>query len=223
MPLASCLLSALSTFRYNERSRWDEVSKSVRTIAGIAHAAKAPTEIRLLNNCDPVLIGCEGSTGEELELILAQLSVEPSGQTPICTQLTEVIKRLKSMEYELISSNKIALLVIMTDGESSDGSIVDILKPLEGIPLQIIIRISTEEKEITDYWQDVNSELSLDIYVLNGYEYESTRVNSKNNWLTYGEPLHQIREFGIAVSGINTLSFRQLSKEDIKSICRLLL
>ena len=130
---------------------------------------------------------------------------------------------MKNMENELRRSQKVALLVIMTDGESSDGSIIETLKALEGFPVQVIVRISTEEKEVVDYWQNINSELDLDIYILEGYEWESNLVHTRNSWLTYGEPLHQIRAFGIAVPGVNTLSYRQLNKENIKSICELLL
>ena len=36
------------------------------------------------------------------------------------------------MEAELRASGKIALLIIATDGESTDGNVVDMLKPLEG-------------------------------------------------------------------------------------------
>lgn len=212
-----------TTCSFNDFSRWDEVAESVRVIAGLADAAKAPTEIRFLNNAQPIVIGTAEDKGDELERVTTQLAVEPHGQTPICAQLLEVITQVKGMENELRSSQKVALLVIMTDGESSDGSIIETLKALEGLPVQVIVRISTEEKEVVDYWQNINSELDLDIYVLEGYEWEANLVQNKNSWLTYGEPLHQIRAFGIAVPGVNTLSYRQLNKENIKGICELLL
>lgn len=176
-----------------------------------------------MNNAQPIVIGTAEDKGDELERVTTQLAVEPHGQTPICAQLLEVITQVKGMENELRSSQKVALLVIMTDGESSDGSIIETLKALEGLPVQVIVRISTEEKEVVDYWQNINSELDLDIYVLEGYEWEANLVQNKNSWLTYGEPLHQIRAFGIAVPGVNTLSYRQLNKENIKGICELLL
>ena len=204
-------------------SRWDEVAESVRVIAGLADAAHAPTEIRFLNDAQPVVLGSKEDKGDELARITTQLAVEPHGQTPICAQLLEVITQVKNIEDDLRKSQKIALLVIMTDGESSDGSIIETLKALEGLPVQVIVRISTEEKEVVDYWQNINSELDLDIYVLEGYEWEANLVSSKNSWLTYGEPLHQIRAFGISVPGINNLSYRQLNKENVKSICELLL
>ena len=58
----------------------------------------------------------------------------------------------------------------MTDGESTDESIIESLKPLEWLPIQIIDRNFTE---VAQYWQNVNSELDLDIYVLNGFEWEA--------------------------------------------------
>lgn len=40
-------------------------------------------------------------------------------------QIKGVIEKIQDMEKSLKKSNKIALLIIMTDGESSDGSIVE--------------------------------------------------------------------------------------------------
>ena len=51
------------------------------------------------------------------------------------------------------TSNKVALVVIMTDGESTDESIIESLKPLEWLPIQIIDRNFTG---VAQYWQNVN-------------------------------------------------------------------
>jgi hypothetical protein len=173
--------------RHENLSRWEEVAISVHIIASLADAAHCPTEVRLLNISEPVIVGQHEDGGEGLALIIEQLAVGPWGQTPICKQLNDVIKQLRSLETELRSSGKIALLIIMTDGESTDGSIIDVLKPLEGLPLQIIIRICTDESDVTEYWQHINAQLDLDIYVLDDLETEATVVDESNGWLTYGE------------------------------------
>ena len=67
------------------------------------------------------------------------------------------------MEAELVASGKIALLLIITDGESTDGNVVEILKPLEGLPLKLIIRMCTDEREVSEYWHSINAALDLDI------------------------------------------------------------
>jgi hypothetical protein len=93
---------------------------------------------------------------------------------------------------------------------------------LEGLPLQIIIRICSDEREITEYWQHINAQLDLDIYVLGQVKTEALIVAENNNWLTYAEPLHRLREFGVTVAAINNLDLRQLSKQEIRTIAQIL-
>ena len=189
----------------------------------LADAAEAPTEIRLLNKAEPLVVGL-GSKGDKSDLTnaMAQLSIDPTGQTPLCRQLSDVIEQLRDLEPELRATNKIALLLIMTDCESSDGNIIDVLKLLEGLPLQIIIRICSDEREITEYWQNINAQLDLDISVLGQVKTEALIISENNNWLTYAEPLHRLREFGVMVPAINYLDLRQLSKQEIRTIAQIL-
>jgi hypothetical protein len=192
-------------------------------IASLADAAETPTEIRMLNKAEPLVVGLGSRVSKsDLAEVMIQLSIEPSGQTPICKQLCDIIEQLRSMESELRATNKIALLIIMTDCDSSDGDIIDVLKPLEGLPLQIIIRMCSDEREITEYWQHINAQLDLDIYVLGEVKAEAVVVAENNSWLTYGEPLHRAREFGLMVPAIDNLDLRQLSKQEIKTVTQIL-
>lgn len=111
----------------------------------------------------------------------------------------------------------------MTDGKSTDGDIIEVLKPLEGYPIQVIIRIYTDQREILDYWQDINSQLHLDISILNSLRDTAAAYSKKNSWLTYGEHLHLLREFGVIFAGINLMSHKELPRDDIKDISQLLL
>lgn len=165
--------------------------------------------------------GNQGNGGD-LQNAMTQLSIDPIGKTPLCKQLSDIVDQLRDLEDELRAADKIALLLIMTDCESSDGNIIDVLKLLEGLPLQIIIRICSDEREITEYWQNINAQLDLDIYVLGQIKTEAVIVAENNNWLTYGEPLHRLREFGVMVSAINNLDSRQLTKQEIRTITQIL-
>ena len=210
-----------------ECTRYKEVAESTRVIATLAEAAALPTEIRLLNNSDPVIVGVRSnnnnSSSSNLSRVMAQLNQEPSGTTPMCRQLHDIIASLHSMEGDLRSTNKIALLIIMTDCESTDGNIVDVLKPLEGMPLQIVIRMCTDERAVTEYWHNINAQLDLDIYVLDHMDIEAVEVMENNNWLTYAEPLHRMREFGVLVPAINYLDYRQLTRIEIKTVLETLI
>jgi hypothetical protein len=47
-----------------------------------------------------------------------------------------------------------------------------------GLPVQIIVRICTDEKDVADYWQQVNAKLDLDLYVLDGMQTEATMIGN---------------------------------------------
>jgi len=66
--------------------RWSELTHSLKFHAQLAHAAKAPTEFRLLNNCDPIMVGDPqdvDATGLSMALQVFEEET-PSGQTPLC-------------------------------------------------------------------------------------------------------------------------------------------
>lgn len=49
-------------------TRWSELTNSLKFHAQLAHAAQAPTEFRLLNHCDPIMVGlAEDTEGKALE------------------------------------------------------------------------------------------------------------------------------------------------------------
>jgi hypothetical protein len=40
-----------------------------------------------------------------------------------------------------------------------------------------------------------------------------------NSWLTYGEPLHRLREFGITAKELDLIDEKRLSMEQMRSLC----
>ena len=81
----------------------------------------------------------------------------------------------------------------------------------------------TDETEVSEYWHHINASLDLDIRVLDDVEAEATEVKENNAWLTYGEPLHRAREFGVMVPAIDALNERLLTRLEIKNVCEILL
>lgn len=51
---------------------------------------------------------------------------------------------------------------------------------------------------------------------------EAEEVMENNNWLTYGEPMHRLREFGIPIKEIDLLDEQALSVEQIRLFCSLM-
>ena len=43
----------------------------------------------------------------------------------------------------------------------------------------------------------MDSQLEVNMDVLDDFAAEGAEVQTANSWLTYGEPLHRLREFGI--------------------------
>jgi hypothetical protein len=175
-----------------------------------------------LNKQKVVVVGQSNDGGENLARALALLSEAPRADSPICKAVNEVVTKMRAMEAGLRESGKKALLVILTDGASSDGDVVAALKPLEGMPVQIIIRVSTDDNVVIEYWNNVNTSIDINVLMLDEIEHEGVQIEEVNSWLTYGPALHRAREYGAALSFLDNVDYCQLSQEDIKSTVQML-
>jgi hypothetical protein len=175
-----------------------------------------------LNKQKVVVVGQSNDGGESLARALALLSEAPRADSPICKAVSEVVTKMRAMEEGLRESGKKALLVILTDGASSDGDVVAALKPLEGMPVQIIIRVSTDDNVVIEYWNNVNTSIDINVLMLDEIEHEGVQIEEVNSWLTYGPALHRAREYGAALSFLDNVDYCQLSQEDIKSTVQML-
>lgn len=72
--------------------------------------------------------------------LLVQIFEEesPAGQTPLCHHIHEVIECIKLQENELRATGRKACVVIATDGESTDGNLVDAMRPLQNLPVWVV-------------------------------------------------------------------------------------
>lgn len=194
----------------------------VKTIASLSSASKAPTDIRLLNKSESVVVGMGNGSENTLECLLSLLSIDPVGRQSIGRYLLDIVEILKDMEDELLATRKVAVLIIMTCCESTDGGIVEVLKLLVGFSIKIVIRICTEGIQIAEHWQSISAQLDLDISIMSHVKTEAMAVSENNNWLTYAEPLHCLREFGIALPAIDNLGMQQLSPHELWTLARIL-
>jgi hypothetical protein len=112
-------------------SRWTELGETLRFHGGLAHLLHAKTEFRLLNGSDPILVGDTDDSTHALETLNARLVESPQGKTPLCSHLAAVVRDIQRSAEELRRNHQRAVVVIATDGEASDGSLVDAMKPLE--------------------------------------------------------------------------------------------
>ena len=70
------------------------------------------------------------------------------------------------------------------------------MRPLQFLPVIVVVRLCTDDASIVDYWNSIDEKLEVDIDVLDDFSGEAREVSVVNGWLTYGEPLHRLREFG---------------------------
>ena len=227
-------------------TRWQELSSSIRFHAGLAEAAGAPIEFRLLNGADPILCGLKDDNGEEFRFLQEVLEDEPAGKTPLCAQIDVIVENIRSVEKELRDRHQRAAVIIATDGESTDGDVAKALKPLEALPVWLVIRLCTDDDPVVKYWDAIDDDLELEMDVLDDIQGEGEQVSAAltliltliltltlssstgqvrglNPWICYAEPLHRLREFGEAMREMDLLDERLLSAEQMLAVTQVLI
>lgn len=114
-------------------TRWAELSESMLFLAELSDSLGVASEFRLLNGAEPVLVGLEDDHGESMKFLREVLSENPAGPTPLCTHISAVVSCIQSVENELRANGQKAVVVIATDGESSDGNVAEALRPLTDV------------------------------------------------------------------------------------------
>lgn len=99
----------------------------------LSEALKVPSEFRLINGADPVIVGLGDDEGDSMKFLREVLHENPAGPTPLCTHINAVVRSITSIERELRANNQKAVVVIATDGESSDGNVAEALRPLTDV------------------------------------------------------------------------------------------
>jgi hypothetical protein len=216
--------SSDNSYRYRKCSRWTELTSALKFHADLARIGKAPSQFRFLNRGAPMMVGNTSTEEEEqgYQQIISSFNNSPSGGTPLCSHIREVVAEITCMEEILRLHNQKVAVIIATDGESSDGNIADALRPLQNLPVWVVIRLCTDSETIMNYWNQVDQEIELEIDVLDDFENEAQEITAHNSWLTYGEPLHRLREFGISFKEMDLLDEKALSLEQVMIVVPIL-
>jgi hypothetical protein len=184
----------------------------------LAKAARTPTEFRLLNGAAPVVIGRSYETDQAgIDAINRAFGGSASGGTPLCRHIGEIIAEISAVAPQLRAAGQKAAIIIATDGESSDGDVAAAMRPLCQLPVWVVVRLCTNEDNIVEYWNNIDSQLELNIDVLDDFMGEGKEIFKANDWLTYGEPLHRLRELGVSMKEIDLLDERKLPAEQMRN------
>jgi Mg-chelatase subunit ChlD len=215
-------------------SRWKEMQETIDYQASVAALLKNPTEFRMLN--DPgrshgpqkFSIGEQSDTLIDAELDVARstlMSCDPHGVTPLVQHLKDIRCDIEALEPTLRRNRTKVLLVICTDELPSDNQgistrsiqqeFVAALRSLAGLPVWLVVRLFTDEKAIVQYYNNLDSQLELNLEVLDDLAGEAKGVHTHNKWLNYALPLHRMREMGFSHRIFDILDERKLSKDEL--------
>ena len=183
---------------FMECSRWTELLRSVSWLGNLAIGLEAHAEFRLINPTSGVSVANLGMglAEQEQEQLRRITSSSPTGRTPICAAIREVVESIRARASDLRASGQRALVEIATDGISTDGDLASALRPLEQLPVFVVVRLCTDDDQVVNYWNDIDSQLELEMDVLDDLAGEAAEVHAVNPWLVYGEALHHVREWG---------------------------
>jgi len=179
-------------------SRWKELLQSVQWLGELAIGLAAPTEFKLINpsaGIDVASLG-HGLVDQERAQLAKLISSSPNGKTPLCQAIRQVVTSISRQAPELRRNGQRAMVEIATDGASTDGDLASALKPLEQLPVWVVVRLCTDEEDVVEYWNSIDEQLELELDVLDDLEGEAEEVKAVNPWLVYGEQLHRLREWG---------------------------
>jgi hypothetical protein len=86
----------------------------------------------------------------------------------------------------------------------------------------IVIRLCTDEDRVIQYWNAINAQLEGSMDILDDLQGEAREVNEHNPWLTYGEPMHRLREWGVKMTELNYIDEGSLSAVEMANLCEVL-
>lgn len=221
--------------RYVNCSRWAEIQETVEYHAQIATLLEAPTVFRLLNDPGRMVgpqqfsIAERGSdrVSEDLAIALSTIqNASPTGVTPLTEHIREIRANIVDMKDELFGTGQKVVIVLATDGLPSNSygasnkqtlnEFRDALRSLEGLPVWIVVRLCTDEDNVVEFYNNLDSQLELSLEVIDDFAGEAEEVFEHNKWLNYALPLHRIREMGFSHKLFDLLDERKFTKEELR-------
>mmetsp|Transcript_114806 Transcript_114806/g.161245 ORF Transcript_114806/g.161245 Transcript_114806/m.161245 type:complete len:382 (+) Transcript_114806:30-1175(+) len=219
--------SADGSCRATTCSRWAELSSTIAFHAETAIALQAPTEFRLLNHpgrgSQVVRVGESHTPTDAAQAAVQQLCAsQPTGRTPLCSQIREVVHAIHEQVAQLRTNGKRVVVVIASDGEATDGNIAHALAPLKDLPVWVVIRLCTDDESVVKYWNNIEEDLELEMDVLDDVDSEAREVNDHAPWFTYGKAMHRLREWGAVNKILDVIDERPLVAHELVQLVRLI-
>lgn len=222
-------------------SRWSELQQTIEYHAQISALMKAPTVFRLLNDPGRMVgpqqfsVAERGSKfiDEDLQVAMqTMIQASPTGCTPLSQHIVEIRANIMDMLPQLQATGQQVVIILATDGLPTDSYGVcssitrsefeNNLRSLAGLPVWIVVRLCTDEDDVVEYYNNLDSQLELRLEVLDDWVGEGKEVHQFNPWLNYGLCLHRIREMGFHHRLFDLLDERRLNLDELKEFFILL-
>lgn len=189
---------------------------------------QAPTELRLLNapgnRSRQVLdVGCGGDIETDIAAVRNMVQSAPTGRTPLCEHIRSVCHKVEQMAPALRANGQRVVIVIASDGAATDGDVASAMRPLQSLPVWVVVRLCTDDERVVEYWNNIDNDLELDMDVLDDLGGEAAEVTQHNAWLTYGSSLHRLREWGCTERVMDLLDEKQLGVTEMVQLVELIL
>lgn len=147
----------------------------------------------------------------------------PHGSVGLCQQIRDITKVIMAISPYLREQGRKVCVVLTTDGESSDGDLIQALRPLQDLPVWLVVILFTASPDIISFWHNIDRQVSLAMDVISDIVTEATQVHETNPWLTYGVPLHQMRMLGASIRELDLLDERPLNINQMERVLKLVL
>lgn len=231
-------------------SRWHEIQQMALQQADWNCHIGTPCEFLLLNppsKRDPsalregvdyaVVDAASGVPEHQVSALRKMLErTQPRGPTPLYDRLSEIYSRVSQESSELANSGQRIVLVIATDGLPTgaySGTCTDadrrrliqqLRKLTSDLPIFVVVRLTTDEEDVVEFYNSIDEELELPLEVLDDLESEAKEIAQQGNgWLTYSPLIHTLREGGTFVKLFDLLDERRLTRLEVVLFVRLLL
>jgi len=168
-------------------------------------------------------VGVSDDIEAEIGAVRKMVASAPTGRTPLCEQIRQVCQKVEAMSAELRNRGQRVAIVIASDGASTDGDVMAAMRPLQRLPVWVIVRLCTDDDSVVSYWNAVDDDLEIDMDVLDDLRGEAAEVCGHNAWLTYGSALHRLREWGCTERVMDLLDEKQLGVTEMVQLVELIL
>mmetsp|Transcript_23097 Transcript_23097/g.38176 ORF Transcript_23097/g.38176 Transcript_23097/m.38176 type:complete len:185 (+) Transcript_23097:270-824(+) len=108
-------------------------------------------------------------------------------------------------------------------GSAANEEFANTLGSLAGLPVWVVIRLCTDDVNIVDFYNSLDSSLELSMDVLDDFFGEAQEVHGHTNqWLSYGMPLQRFREGGFRSRLADLLDERPLTRDELRDFAGLM-